>query len=363
MPLRTVICGLLLVASITALEPARELKISKDGTQRIMLYHGDRVDGRIVLMVCESATPDNRPDGEALVRIAAMVRGGCIVAALELPTRQRPLGDKLGYSERTWNGALSAARERLGDADPRMVFLTPGQELADPVTFTAPNGREIHLDIAHPAGGAPAHGLIRLRSGMFGADPIFHLAENGYATAQIPDPFYDLKLTTGEQAIAYARAAAAAFRGQAKALGLSGKLVIGGKSKHGFASALMAAGSTYTGSDPAGSYQAVLAMTDTYDPDTRDEDFRAAGIKVDGNPGEGGDARGSPARLLRAGGPAFYLCDAHGRTTRQSERMIAALVAAGVPYQQSWYKDKPNFVPKTGTSIVRFLAGVLGEMR
>jgi hypothetical protein len=350
---------LLIIPTLAALEPAQELRLSKEGTQRIVLYHGSQVDGRVVLMITESATPDNRPDAEPLERIAAMVRGGCIVAVLELPIRPRPL-EKIGYSEKSWYGAISAAGARLGKADMRLVFLAPGQQLADPITITAPNGKVVHLDIAHPVGGAPAHGAIRLRSGLFGADTFFCLAEHGYATAQIPDPFYDLKLS-GAEAITYAQTAASAFRSQTKTLGLSGKLVIGGKSKHGFASALMGAGSSYAGSDPASSYQAVLAMTDTYDPETRDADFIAAGIKVDGNPGTGNDSRGSPVKMVRAGGPAFYLCDAHGRTSRQCERMMEALTAAGVPYQQSWLKDKPNYVPKTNTNIVKFLDQVLGD--
>lgn len=109
------------------------------------------------------------------------------------------------------------------------------------------------------------------------------------------------------------------------------------------------------GTDGKALFHAILAITDTYDPATRSEDFIAAGIRVDGNPGEDNADRYSPVRMVGPGGPAYFLMDAHGRTTRQSKRMIEALEKAGLPYQQTWYADMPNYVKKSGDAPVRFL--------
>ena len=100
--------------------------------------------------------------------------------------------------------------------------------------------------------------------------------------------------------------------------------------------------------------QAVIAMTDTLHPPTRHEDFVEAGHRSDG-PADPKDARGSAVELLDPGAPAFYLCDAHGRRSRQVDRMIEVLTLNRVPFAQGWGEDLPNYIRKTPDNILAFL--------
>lgn len=346
----------LMLTALVGLEPVERVRLDRKGERTAAIYQGPTIDGRLVLVLAESADPDGEPDRDLAERITRWTTAGALVGMIEIAPRPRPPAPAEPLHDKLWRAVVDNLQGRLpAGTHQRLLFVPPGHDLAPAVRFFEHRGRALHLDLVHPTGtGQPAPALLRIESGLFGADLAFWLADTGFAMAQIPDPFYDLGMD-GTTAVAYGRAAAAALRAQARESGLNGRIGILGKSKHGFAAALIGAGATYSGSDPAGDLQAVIAMTDTLDPATRAEDFRAAGIRVDGNPGEADDPRGSPVTLLRPGGPAFFLCHAHGRTTRQSLRLIEVLDRHRVPYLQAWYEDRPRYAPRTGEAMRAFL--------
>jgi hypothetical protein len=328
---------------------------TKEGSAPRPLFLPSKPDGRVVFYLHPGPATAGLPEGPVGRQIESLVSRGCVVAMMGTGAPIDALTASGDIFEKSWRGIWTAVenywKSKGSGGEMRMIYMMPGTELADPIPFFEHKKTPLYLDVVYRPEEPPRGIVVRVQSGVFGAEPIFRAAAHGYATVQIPDPFHILGLS-GDAVEAYARAIATTLQKHRERLRLNGALAIGGKSKHGYASGVLGA---VRGTDGKALFHAILAITDTYDPATRSEDFIAAGIRVDGNPGEDNADRYSPVRMVGPGGPAYFLMDAHGRTTRQSKRMIEALEKAGLPYQQTWYADMPNYVKKSGDAPVRFL--------
>jgi len=335
-------------------EPVAVSQAAKDGSLPIPIFAPARPDGRVVLMLDDGEPVAGLPGGRTGERVRSLVERGCVVAVMGTSGKVDPMQAGDSPYEKAWRGVFSQAqkvlKERGAPGEARLVFLAPGCELADPIPFYRHEGRELMMDVAyHP--NAPSRGVVvRVQSGMFGADFVFRAAHHGYATVEIPDPFAQLQL--GQEVPAYARAVAETLRRHSKPLNLNGAIAIGGKSKHGYSAGVL--GANREAQTDRRLFQAAIVVTDTLDPATRNDDFQAAGIEPPSGSGCP-DATFSPFHLVKPGGPAYYIRDAHGRVSRQSRRMIEALEAAKLPYEQSWYPGEAHYVPPSAISIVRFL--------
>lgn len=351
-PLLTLLLALPLL-STPGLEPVTGFGPNREGGRAGRIYMPAQPDGRIVLMIREAAAPHEPPGPELIGEVRRMVEAGCAVALLQIEPRNGVLRFNDFLHERVWRGVIHDLRGRMPRVRERLILLPPGHVLLDPVPFFEYRRETLFLDISVPSARRPFPGYLRVNSGAFGLDLPMYLADQGFAIAHVPDPFAELNLTRDES-IRMIRAAAKTFREQARPHGHQGGLGLGGRSKHGMAAAVMGAGGTHADVPPEERVQVVIAMTDTLHPPTRHEDFVAAGHRSDG-PADPNEDRGSPVTLLNPGAPAFYLCDAHGRRSRQVDRMIDALTSNRVPFAQGWGEDLPNFIRKHPDEIMRFL--------
>lgn len=342
-----------------AMEPV-ETKVAGGVTVRVYAPPKESADGRVVLLLHGGDWALHPKDFDVSRTSAEWVARGCVVIAADLsglPEKSRSNGV---YLERFWRGPVNAYAEKYAGKDFRTLPVPAGFDIAAPIPFYQ-HGEKTHtLDLVYPTHGEPQPTIISIWSGTFGLGVVFDMAVSGYAVAVVRDPRYELKLPPMEIA-RYGAAAARAIRAQAGDKRLTDKIGIIGKSKHGFCAGLIGAYNPTITPEPgamhaafSGRLDAIGMVTDSYDPPTRAEDYKAAGHAVDESGGEVYEDAGSPVRVLASGAPPFLLADAHGRNSRQVDRMVEALEKHGVAYQQMWNKTGAHFIEKSTANTRKF---------
>ena len=338
-----------------AVEPV-ETKTAGNVQIRVFAPPKEKADGRVLMLLHGGNWPLHPKDFDVSKTAATYVARGCVVIAADLSGLPEKARSNYYYYERFWRGPVNDYAEKYAGKGFRTLPVPAGFEVADPIAFYKQGEQTYALDLVYPASGDPQPTIVSIWSGTFGLEAVFDMAVSGFAVATVRDPRYEFKLAPQEIA-RYGAAAARAIRANARNHHLTDKIGIIGKSKHGFCAGLIGAYSPTIAPEPqamhdtfSGRIDAVGMITDSYDPATRAEDYKAAGHAVDENPGDHDDA-GSPVRVLAKGAPPFLLADAHGRNSKQVDRMVEALTKHGVPYQQMWNKEGANFVAKNTVNV------------